>query len=171
MYQCLIRAIPSRKYSIKAPAKWRNALYVLTEICHQRSTHYFLHYFSILIHCVMCWKWNEKKSFHIFEKKQNWFHISAFRCKTVTLWIHICLKKYICTNFLHGGTTFYTEIFTRKFELWSFFKIFYTDVRESKRFNSSFSTSHSSSVTWLNDWPKGGAFFWCSPILVYPQII
>ena len=30
-------AVPSRKCSIKAPAKWRNSVYVLTEICHQRS--------------------------------------------------------------------------------------------------------------------------------------
>ena len=36
MYQCLNGAIPSRKCSIKAPAKWRNSVYVLTEICHQR---------------------------------------------------------------------------------------------------------------------------------------
>ena len=37
MYQCLNRAIPSRKYSIKTPANWRNSVYVLTEICDQRS--------------------------------------------------------------------------------------------------------------------------------------
>ena len=37
MYQCLYGAIPSWKFSIKAPAKWRNSVYVLTEICHQRS--------------------------------------------------------------------------------------------------------------------------------------
>ena len=35
--QCLNGAIPSRKRSIKAPAKWRHSVYVLTEICHQRS--------------------------------------------------------------------------------------------------------------------------------------
>ena len=37
MYQCLNRAIPSRKCSNKAPSKWRKSVYVLTEICHQRS--------------------------------------------------------------------------------------------------------------------------------------
>ena len=37
MYQCLNGAIISRKYSIKAPPKRRNSVYVLTEICHQRS--------------------------------------------------------------------------------------------------------------------------------------
>ena len=37
MYQCLNEATPSRKCSIKAPAKWRNSVYVLTEICHLRS--------------------------------------------------------------------------------------------------------------------------------------
>ena len=37
MYQCLNGAIPSRKCSITAPAKWRNSVYVLTEICNQRS--------------------------------------------------------------------------------------------------------------------------------------
>ena len=37
MYQLLKGAIPSRKCSIKAPAKWRNSVYALTEICHQRS--------------------------------------------------------------------------------------------------------------------------------------
>ena len=37
MYHCLIRAIPSRKGSIKAPAKSKTSVYVLTEICHQRS--------------------------------------------------------------------------------------------------------------------------------------
>ena len=37
MYQCPNGAIPSRKCSIKAPDKWRNSIYVLTEICHQRS--------------------------------------------------------------------------------------------------------------------------------------
>ena len=38
MYQCLNGAIPSRKCSIKAPAKWGNSVYVvLTDICHQRS--------------------------------------------------------------------------------------------------------------------------------------
>ena len=37
MYKYLIGAIPSRKCSIKAPAKWRKSVYVLTEICHQRS--------------------------------------------------------------------------------------------------------------------------------------
>ena len=37
MCQCLNGAIPSRKCSIKAPANWRNSVYVLMEICHQRS--------------------------------------------------------------------------------------------------------------------------------------
>ena len=38
MYQCLNKAIPSGKCSVKAsPAKWRYSVYVLTEICHQRS--------------------------------------------------------------------------------------------------------------------------------------
>ena len=36
-YQCFNRAIPWRKCSIKPPANWRNSVYVLTEICHQRS--------------------------------------------------------------------------------------------------------------------------------------
>ena len=36
MYQYLKGAIPSRKCSIKTPAKGRNSVYVLTEICHQR---------------------------------------------------------------------------------------------------------------------------------------
>ena len=35
--QCLSGAIPSRKCFIKAPAKWRHSLYVLTEICHKLS--------------------------------------------------------------------------------------------------------------------------------------
>ena len=35
MYQCLNGAIPSRKRSIKAPAKSKNSIYVLTEICLQ----------------------------------------------------------------------------------------------------------------------------------------
>ena len=37
MYQCIYGAIPSRECSVKAPAKWRNSVYVLTEICHQWS--------------------------------------------------------------------------------------------------------------------------------------
>ena len=37
MYQGLDGAIPSWKCSIKAPAKWRNSVYVLVKICHQRS--------------------------------------------------------------------------------------------------------------------------------------
>ena len=37
MYQCNNGAIPSRKCSIKTPAKWRNSAYVLIEICHQSS--------------------------------------------------------------------------------------------------------------------------------------
>ena len=37
MYQYLNRAIPSRKCSIKAPAKWRNSIYVLMEICYRTS--------------------------------------------------------------------------------------------------------------------------------------
>ena len=37
MYQWINGAIPSRKCSIKAPAKWKNSVYVLTEICHNRS--------------------------------------------------------------------------------------------------------------------------------------
>ena len=37
MYQCVNGAIPSRKCSIKAPAKWRNSVYVLMEICHHKS--------------------------------------------------------------------------------------------------------------------------------------
>ena len=37
MYQCFNWAIHSKKCSIKAPVKWRNSVYVLTEICHQRS--------------------------------------------------------------------------------------------------------------------------------------
>ena len=37
MYQCLNGAIPSRKCSIKAPAKWRKSAHVLTVIYHQRS--------------------------------------------------------------------------------------------------------------------------------------
>ena len=37
MYHCLNGAISSRKCSIKTPAKWRNSLYVLMKICHQRS--------------------------------------------------------------------------------------------------------------------------------------
>ena len=38
MYQCLNGAIPSRKCSITASAKWRNSVYVMMEICHKRST-------------------------------------------------------------------------------------------------------------------------------------
>ena len=37
MYQCLNGAIPSRKCSIKAPAKWRHSVYVLMDICLQWS--------------------------------------------------------------------------------------------------------------------------------------
>ena len=37
MYQCINKAIPSRKYSIKVPAKWRNSFFILMEISHQRS--------------------------------------------------------------------------------------------------------------------------------------
>ena len=53
MYQCLNRAIPSRKGSIKAPTKWRHSVYVLTEICYQRSKwlgpRYFFMWFQICI--------------------------------------------------------------------------------------------------------------------------
>ena len=37
MYQCPNGAVPSRKCSVKASAKWRNIVYVLMEMCHQRS--------------------------------------------------------------------------------------------------------------------------------------
>ena len=37
MKLCLNGAIPSRKCSVNAPAKWRHSVYVLMEICHQRS--------------------------------------------------------------------------------------------------------------------------------------
>ena len=66
IYQCLNRAIPSRKCSIKAPAKWRNSVYVLTEICHQRSrwlgplhisnnssTEQKVQIFTIVFHCSL----------------------------------------------------------------------------------------------------------------------
>ena len=56
MYQCLNRAIPSRKCSINAPAKWRNSVYILTEICHQRSKWLGAHYEIII----------EKKLFEFF---------------------------------------------------------------------------------------------------------
>ena len=36
-YQSLNGALPSRESSIKAAAKWRNSVYVLMEIFHQRS--------------------------------------------------------------------------------------------------------------------------------------
>ena len=37
MYQCLNGGILSRKCSIMAPARWRNSVYFLTQIFHQRS--------------------------------------------------------------------------------------------------------------------------------------
>ena len=37
MHQCLNGAIHSRKCSIMTPTKWRSFVYILTEICHQRS--------------------------------------------------------------------------------------------------------------------------------------
>ena len=37
MYQCVNRTIPSNKCPINGHSKWRNSVYVLTEICHQRS--------------------------------------------------------------------------------------------------------------------------------------
>ena len=37
MYQCRNGAIPSRNCSIMTLANWRNSVYVLMEICHQRS--------------------------------------------------------------------------------------------------------------------------------------
>ena len=36
MYQCPNGEIPSRNCIIKAPAKWKNFVYVMTEFCHQR---------------------------------------------------------------------------------------------------------------------------------------
>ena len=36
MYQCPNGEIPSSNCIIKAPAKWKNFVYVMTEFCHQR---------------------------------------------------------------------------------------------------------------------------------------
>ena len=36
MYQCPNGEIPSRNCIIKAPARWKNFVYVMTEFCHQR---------------------------------------------------------------------------------------------------------------------------------------
>ena len=38
MYQCHNLAIPSWKFSIKSHAKWRNSIYVLTEIRHRQRS-------------------------------------------------------------------------------------------------------------------------------------
>ena len=92
--QCLNRAIPSRKCPIKAPAKLRNSVHVLIEICHQRSK-WLGPYGQSASDCSnnywwKCWRTlNQNCSKDSNHQTYNWIS-KPFLFEYFTLWKLIC---------------------------------------------------------------------------------